>query len=96
MEKINPKITKIVNYLEDNGKLWCNEVYCFDDLLDEDQINNLLKSVNNNDLPKLESEIIFLFKNYNYHKLRLEKLDKMLSPHIQDIINIAINIKDKL
>ena len=96
MEKINPNITKIVNYLKDNGKLWCNEVYCFDYLLNEDQINELLESINNNDLPKLESQIIFLFKNYNYHRLRLEKLGKMFSPHIQEIINIAVNIKDQL
>lgn len=96
MEEINPKITKIVNYLKDNGKLWCNEVYCFDDLLNEDQINDLIKSIDEDNLPKLESAIIFLFKNYNFHRLKLEKLDKIFSPYIQEIINLTNNIKDKL
>jgi hypothetical protein len=96
MERINPKIIKIVNYLKDNDKLWCNEVYCFDDLLNEDQIDGLAKLVDEDNLPKLEPEIIFFFKHYNVHRLKLEKLDKMFSPHIQEIINLANNIKDKL
>jgi len=92
VEPLNENLVKIRNYLENNGKLWCNEILCFDELLKEDQIDYLFQFVENDQLPELENAIVFMLKKYNYAQKTLDKFRKDFESDIITIINACNRI----